>query len=76
MVLKLSHFLGPASFFERDFAQPWAKEIEARTNGAVKVAIYNAASPFGEVTEQATQVKNGTIDIALGLRGAEGDRLP
>jgi TRAP-type C4-dicarboxylate transport system substrate-binding protein len=75
ITLKLSHFLGPASFFELDFAQPWAKELEARTNGGVKVEIYNASSSFGEVTKQATQVKDGTIDIALGLRGAEGDRF-
>lgn len=74
-MLKLSHFLGPTSFFERDFAQPWAKELEARTNGAVKVEIYNGSSPFGDVTKQATQVKDGTIDIALGLRGAEGDHF-
>ena len=44
-------------------------------NGGVKVEIYSAASSFGEVTKQATQVKDGTIDIALGLRGAEGDRF-
>jgi TRAP-type C4-dicarboxylate transport system substrate-binding protein len=75
-MLKLSHFLGPASYFETDFAQPWAAELEARTNGAVKVEICNTGSPFGEVTAQATQVKDGTIDIALGLRGAEGDRFP
>ena len=50
ITLKLSHFLGPASFFELDFAQPWAKELEARTNGGVKVEIYNASSSFGEVT--------------------------
>jgi TRAP-type C4-dicarboxylate transport system substrate-binding protein len=74
--LKLSHFLGPTSFFEVDFAQPWARELEARTGGKIKVEIYNGASPFGEVTKQATQVRNGTIDIALGLRGAEGDRFP
>ncbi len=75
-VLKLSHFLGPTSFFEVDFAQPWARELEARTHGRVKVEVYNAASPFGGVTEQAAQVKAGTIDIALGLRGAENDRFP
>jgi TRAP-type C4-dicarboxylate transport system substrate-binding protein len=73
--LKLSHFLGPASFFEVDFAQPWARELEAKTGGKVKVEIYNGASPFGDVTKQATQVRDGTIDIALGLRGAEGDRF-
>ena len=76
VVLKLSHFLGPTSFFELDFAQPWSKELETRTNGTVKVEIYNNASPFGDVTKQAEQVKDGTIDIALGLRGAEGDRFP
>ena len=76
ITLKLSHFLGPAAFFEVDFAQPWARELEAKTGGKVKVEIYNASSPFGEVTKQATQVRDGTIDIALGLRGAEGDRFP
>jgi TRAP-type C4-dicarboxylate transport system substrate-binding protein len=76
VTLKLSHFLGPTSFFEVDFAQPWARELEARTGGKVKVEVFNATSPFGEVTKQATQVKDGTIDIALGLRGAEGERFP
>jgi TRAP-type C4-dicarboxylate transport system substrate-binding protein len=76
ITLKLSHFLGPTSFFELDFAQPWAKELEARTGGAVKVEIFNGGSQYGEVVRQATQVKDGTIDIALGLRGAEGDRFP
>lgn len=76
ITIKLSHFLGPNSFFQLDFAQPWATELELKTNGKVKVDIYNAASPYGEVTKQATQVKDGTIDIALGLRGAEGDRFP
>jgi hypothetical protein len=47
-----------------------------RTGGAVQVAIHNATSRFGEVTQQATQVANGTIDIALGLCGAEGGRFP
>ena len=42
----------------------------------MKVEIYDGTSAFGEVTKQATQVKDGTIDIALGLRGAEGDRFP
>jgi len=76
IVLRLSHFLGPASFFQADFAVPWARELEARTGGRVKVEILDGTSEFGQVTKQATQVKDGTIDIALGLRGAEGDRFP
>src|ERR1700730_7118541 len=74
--LKFSDFLGPTSFFQVDVVEPWAKELEAKTNGQVKVEIFNAASPLGKPTEQANQVKAGTVDIALGLRGAEGDKFP
>lgn len=35
VVLKLSHFLGPDSFFQRDFAEPWAKELETLSGGQV-----------------------------------------
>ena len=76
IVLKLSQFLGPQSFFQQDFARPWAQALEARTQGRVKVELYDGSTPFGGVTNQASQVKAGTIDIALGLRGAEGDRFP
>jgi TRAP-type C4-dicarboxylate transport system substrate-binding protein len=76
VTLKFSHFLGPTSFFQVDVVEPWAKELEAKTNGAVKVEIFNAASPLGKPTEQANQVKAGTVDIALGLRGAEGEKFP
>ena len=76
IVLKLSHFLGPASFFEVDFAQPWARELEARTGGRVRVEVINGSMPLGGVTAQAAQVAAGTVDIALGLRGAESDRFP
>lgn len=75
IVLKLSQFLGPASFFQVDFAQPWARELEARTSGRVKVELYDGSTPLGSVTAQASQVRAGTVDIALGLRGAEGDKF-
>jgi TRAP-type C4-dicarboxylate transport system substrate-binding protein len=76
VTLKFSHFLGPQSFFQLDVVEPWAKELEARTNGAVKIEIHDGTSPLGKVTEQAGNVKDGKVDIALGLRGAEGDRFP
>lgn len=76
ITLTFSHFLGPKSFFQADVAEPFAKELEARTNGRVKVRIFNGGDPQGKVTEQANQVKSGAVDIALGLRGAEGDKFP
>jgi TRAP-type C4-dicarboxylate transport system substrate-binding protein len=76
VTLKFSHFLGPQSFFQVDVVEPWAKELEAATSGGVKVEIHDGTSPLGKVTEQANNVKSGAVDIALGLRGAEGDRFP
>jgi TRAP-type C4-dicarboxylate transport system substrate-binding protein len=75
-VLKLSHFLGADSFFQRNFAAPWAKELQELSGGRLQIEIYGASSLYGDVTRQASQVLDGTIDIALGLRGAEGDRFP
>jgi len=76
ITLKFSHFLGPKSFFQEDVVEPWAKELETKTNGQVKVEIHDGTSPLGKVTEQAANVKDGKVDVALGLRGAEGDRFP
>ena len=75
VALKFSHFLGPKSFFQLDVVEPWAKELEARTNGKVKVETFDGTSAVGGVTEQASNVKAGKVDIALGLRGAEGDKF-
>src|SRR5437868_8243429 len=76
ITLKFSHFLGPQSFFQRDVAEPWAARVDEKTHGALKVAVYNGTSPFGDVRKQASQLREGTVDIALGLRGAEGERFP
>jgi len=75
VTLKFSHFLGPKSFFQLDVVEPWAKELEARTNGQVKVETHDGTSPLGGVTDQASNVRAGKVDIALGLRGAEGDKF-
>ena len=75
VTLTFSHFLGPKSFFQLDVAEPFAQELEAKTGGRVKVRIFNGGDPQGKVTEQANQVKSGAVDIALGLRGAEGDKF-
>src|SRR5499427_1469667 len=76
ITLKFSQFLGPTSFFQVDVVEPWAKELEAKTNGQVKVELFDGTSPVGKVTEQAKNVQDDKVDIALGLRGAESDRFP
>jgi TRAP-type C4-dicarboxylate transport system substrate-binding protein len=75
VTLKFSHFLGPKSFFQVDVVEPWARELEAKTGGKVKVETFDGTSPLGGVTDQASNVRAGKVDIALGLRGAEGDKF-
>ncbi|MEO1103735.1 MAG: TRAP transporter substrate-binding protein DctP, partial [Pseudomonadota bacterium] len=76
ITITFSHFLGPDSFFQNDVVEPFAKELEERTGGRVEVVTYANDSEWGGVRDQATNVENGDVDIALGLRGAEGDRFP
>lgn len=42
----------------------------------MRVELFDSSMALGSVTAQASQVKAGTVDIALGLRGAEGDEFP
>ena len=73
--LRFSHFLGPDSYFQTDLIEPWARELEALLPGEVTVEILSGKDPTGDVTKQAAQVESGIVDIALGLRGAEGQRM-
>jgi len=75
VTLRFSHFLGPKSFFQVDVVEPWARALEQKTGGKVKVEIIDGTAPLGGVTDQASNVKAGRVDIALGLRGAEGDKF-
>ncbi|MDV7340594.1 TRAP transporter substrate-binding protein [Terasakiella sp. A23] len=74
--LKLSHFLPSSHPTQKDFLEPWAAELEKRTNGKVKVQIYPAGSAFGHVAKQFDQVRAGVVDIAHGLTGFPRGRLP
>jgi len=75
VTLRFSHFLGPKSFFQVDVVDPWARALEQKTGGKVKVETIDGTAPLGGVTDQASNVKAGRVDIALGLRGAEGDKF-
>lgn len=74
--LKLSHFLPPVHGIHTDFLEPWARELEARTNGQVKVTIFPGGTQFGNVAKQYDQVRAGVVDIAHGLHGIPRGRFP
>jgi TRAP-type C4-dicarboxylate transport system substrate-binding protein len=69
ILLRVSHFTPASYFIQKDFLEPWARALERRTRGRVKVVIYDKNSEFGRVTAQTAQVREGVIDIAVGHSG-------
>ncbi len=76
IALKLSHFLPTANGMHYDFMEPWARDLERRTDGAVKVTIYPGGTPLGNIAKQYDQVRAGVVDIAHGLHGIPRGRFP
>jgi TRAP-type C4-dicarboxylate transport system substrate-binding protein len=73
--LKISHYVPAVHGLQVQFIEPWAKEIEKRTNGQVTYRISAAGSPLGRAENQLDQVQNGVVDVAFGLSGNPRGRL-
>ncbi len=73
--LKLAHFLPTINGMHVDFLEPWARELEARTNGKVKVTIFPAGTQLGNIAKLYDSVRSGVVDIAHGLRGIPRGRF-
>ena len=76
ITLKVSHFLPPVHGIHTDFIEPWARELEACTNGQVAVEIFPGGTQLGNVAKQQEQVQAGIVDIAHGLHGIPRGRFP
>ena len=74
--LTLSHFLPPVHGIHTDFIEPWARELEERTDGRVAVEIFPGTAALGNVAQQYDQVVAGVTDIAHGLAGIPRGRFP
>jgi TRAP-type C4-dicarboxylate transport system substrate-binding protein len=61
--LKFAHFLPPNHFLVTDGFEPWAKAVEERSGGRVKVTFYPAQS-LCKAKDDYDAVVNGVADIA------------
>jgi len=68
ITLKLAHY-AEADHPANAAAQRFAKRVEERTQGQVKVSVY-PANALGSPPEQLQQVKLGAIDMGLPTQGA------
>lgn len=73
--LTMSHYLPPFLGLHKDFMEPWARELEAKTNGKVAVEIHTAGSALGVITKQWDQAVDGIADIVFGLHGIPRGRF-
>lgn len=73
--LKMAHFLPTANGLHSEFMEPWARQLEACSNGKVKVEIFPAGTQLGNIAKLHDEVRAGIVDIAHGLHGIPHGRF-
>jgi TRAP-type C4-dicarboxylate transport system substrate-binding protein len=73
--LKLSHFMAPMHNLHVDVFAPYAKEVEEKTKGKVKITIYPGEA-LGKAKDQVDMVKTGVTDMAFIIHGYTAGRFP
>ncbi len=63
ITLRVHHFLGSDSLPQTALIEPWAKRIEADSNGRIKVEIHPDMELGGHAPDLIDQVVKGTVDI-------------
>lgn len=76
VTLRLHHFLPPVANVHRYFLMPWARKVEAESNGALKVQIFPSMQLGGAPPQLYDQAKDGVADIVWTLPGSTPGRFP
>ena len=76
ITLRLHTFNSPKSIAVRLFLQPWAEEIEERTEGRVEVQVFPAMQLGGKPSDLYGQARAGVVDIVWTLPGYSAGRFP
>jgi TRAP-type C4-dicarboxylate transport system substrate-binding protein len=74
--LKMSSMFPPSHFINTLALEPWARSIEQKSNGRVKITLFAAGSALGDATKQFDQVRSGVVDIAVGIPAIPRGRHP
>ena len=76
ITLRLHTFNSPKSIAVRLFLQPWAEEIEQRSEGRVEVQVFPAMQLGGRPADLYGQARDGVVDIIWTLPGYSAGRFP
>ncbi len=74
--LKLHHFLPPVSNAHTKLLQPWARKVEADSQGRIKIDIFPAMQLGGTPPQLFDQARDGVADIVWTLPGSTPGRFP
>ena len=76
VTLKLHHFLPPVSNSQAKLLAPWAKKVEADSQGKIKIEIYPSMQLGGTPPQLYDQARDGVVDIIWTLPGSTPGRFP
>jgi len=74
-VLKLSHHVPPVHHQHSVTFVNWARELEERSGGRLKIDIY-PAQQLGKLSQQFNLVYRGDVDLAFVMHGIPSGRFP
>jgi TRAP-type C4-dicarboxylate transport system substrate-binding protein len=76
VTLRFQHFVSPNSANPKHFIEPWAKKVEAESDGRIKVEIYPFMQLGGSATAQYDLIRDGVIDGGWVIPGYQPGRFP
>ncbi|MFO1349512.1 MAG: TRAP transporter substrate-binding protein [Gammaproteobacteria bacterium] len=76
ITLKFHHMLPPTSTAHKQLIEPWAREVEAASQGRIKVEIYPAMQLGGKPPQLYDQARDGIADLVWTLPGYTPGRFP
>ena len=76
IILRLHHFNSPKAIAHRLFMQPWADEIEKKSEGRVKIQVFPAMQLGGKPADLYGQARDGVVDMVWTIPGYTPGRFP
>lgn len=76
VTLRFQHFLSPLASVPAGFMEPWARKIEADSNGRIKVELFPAMQLGGAPPALYDQIRDGVIDGGWALPAYTPGRFP
>lgn len=76
VTLRFQHFVSPNSANPKHFIEPWAKKVEAESDGRIKVEIFPFMQLGGKAPSQYDLIRDGAIDGGWVIPGYQPGRFP